>query len=156
MTNLSEPASPHATAADAVDDGFVDEEFDAAERYGRRSGSNVPRWWWIGLILLTLAVIGFWALTSLSPAATVDFQTAGFRVVDENHVELDARISVQAGTELACAVEARTDRDALVGWKVITVPPSTDAHQLVHVSLVTTRTASAVGIRECWPLDTNG
>lgn len=138
-------------APDLDDDARArDEEVDLEARYGRSAEAGMPRWWWLGLVGLTIGVIVFWAMTSLSPTATVEFQTAGYVVEDANHARLDARVSVQPGTELACVVEAKSDREVNVGWKVITVPASTEAHQVITVPITTTRTASSVGIRECW------
>ena len=149
------------TTPDQLDEfGYLDEEAEDAgerleDRYGRRpaaSSSGIPRRWWAALAMLIVGVVVFWGFTSLTPSSTIEFQTVGFRVDSPTNAELTARVSVQPGTPLACVIEAKNDRDANVGWKVVELPASSDAHQVITEQVVTIREASALAIRECWTL----
>lgn len=131
---------------------------DLTERYGARPGRSIDdstsnRWWWLGVVGLVIGVIVFWALTSLTPDATIETQTARFGVESDTHVTVESRVSVQPGTPLACAVEAQNDRNTVVGWKVVELPASAKAHQVVRVDLETTQRATLVQMRECWVID---
>lgn len=130
---------------------------DLTERYGGRirtpgsAESTVPgRVWWIAVIALATGVIVFWALFALNPASTVEAQTASFSAADDHSASIDARVSVQPGTPLACAVQAQNERSTIVGFKVVELPPVDEAHQRIQVDLRTTQRASLVQVRECW------
>lgn len=133
---------------------------DLNERYGIRqrrspraqSGQQCDshRLWWIVSGVLALGVVGFWALTALSPAATVETQTVGYEVNSPTQMRLDARVSVQPGTPLACVIEAKNTISTVVGWKVIELDPVSEAHQVVSTSVETTQPADVAMVRECW------
>lgn len=122
------------------------------ERYGtsRRVTFNSTRWVWIAALVMLIGVVVFWALTALSPSATVETQTARYEVTSPASITLQARVSVQPGTPLACAVEAHNTTGTVVGWKVVELPPSDQAHQVIEVALQTTQPADVAQVRECW------
>ncbi|WP_201518455.1 DUF4307 domain-containing protein [Gulosibacter hominis] len=125
------------------------------ERYGtsRRVTSNSSRWVWLAAAALFVGVVVFWAMTALSPSATVETQTARFEVVSPVSATLQARVSVHPGTPLACAVEAHNTTGTVVGWKVVELAPSEQAHQVIDVTLRTTQAADVVQVKECWVTD---
>ena len=128
---------------------------DLTERYGGRPPSaaahaTVPgRLWWLAVIGLALGVVVFWMFFALNPTGTIEAQTASFSV-DEHSATIDARVSAQPGTSLACAVEAQNDRSTSVGFAVVELTASDDAHQVVHAEVRTTQRAALVQVRECW------
>ena len=128
---------------------------DLAERYGGRrpspAGAAVPgRVWWLGVVGLLIGTVVFWAFFALNPAGTIETQTAAFQVDGPYSATIDARISAQPGTALACAIEAQNERSTSVGYKVVEVAASDEAHQRIVVDLRTTQQASLVRVRECW------
>lgn len=131
---------------------------DLEARYGasRRSrtassnGDGVQRWWIIAVVLLIVGVVAFWALTFANPDTTIETQTARFSPISATEASIQARVSVQPGTSLACAFEAQNDRKAVVGFKIIELPPAEEQHQVVNLTLRTTQQADIVSVRECW------
>lgn len=132
---------------------------DLEARYGasRRSSAanasrrnSTQRWWIIAVTLLTLGVIGFWALTFANPSTTIELQTVRFSQISATEASIQARVSVQPGTALACAFEAQNEMKAVVGYRVIELPPAAEQHQVVNLTLRTTQSADLVSVRECW------
>lgn len=131
---------------------------DLEARYGasRRSEGahtqrNVPqRWWIIAVTLLILGTVGFWALTYANPSTTVEAQTVRFSQISDTEASIQARVSVQPGTALACAFEAQNEMKAVVGYKVLELPAVGEQHQVVDLTLRTTQAADIVSVRECW------
>ncbi|QUY62144.1 DUF4307 domain-containing protein [Gulosibacter molinativorax] len=131
---------------------------DLAARYGtsRRQSPKPPsakttKWVSIGFVIaLTLGTIGFWALTFNNADTTIESQTARFSPISDTEASIQARVSVQPGTPLACAFEAQNDMKAVVGYEVVELPPSAEPHQVVNLTLRTTQRADNVSVRECW------
>lgn len=105
------------------------------------------------IIALVVGVVVFWAATSLNPGATIEAQTGGYSVTSPNEVAVTARVSVQPGTPVACAIEATNEASSVVGYKVLELEPHDQQHQTVHVSLRTTSAANNAAIAGCWVLD---
>lgn len=133
---------------------------DLTERYGGRrpraaggTATTPGRLWWFAVAALVIGTVVFWAFFALNPAATVEAQTASFSAPSADRATIDARVSVQPGTPLACAIEAYNERSTSVGYRVVELPPSEEAHQRIVVDLRTTQQASIVQVRECWVLD---
>ncbi|UQN15755.1 DUF4307 domain-containing protein [Gulosibacter sp. ACHW.36C] len=125
---------------------------DLDARYGksprasrRRTGVS------IGVaVALVIAVVVFWALTALNPGATIEAQTGGFTVGSPSATTVTARVSVQPGTPVACAIQASNESSSIVGYQVVELEPQTQQHQTVHVTLRTTSAADTAEVRECW------
>lgn len=128
---------------------------DLDERYGRRPrrpGSSRRRPWATitAVGILVAGVVAFWAGTSLNRQATVEAQIAGFSQSAPHEVAIMARVSALPGTPVACAFEASSVTSSTVGYKVVLVPASDDAHQSVQVTLRTTLPVDSVAVRDCW------
>jgi len=125
---------------------------DLDARYGkspraskRRTGVS------IGVtVALVIGVVAFWAITSLNPAATIESQMGGFTVESPSEITATARVSVQPGTPVACAIQASNEGSSIVGYQVVQLDPQAEQHQTVHVTLRTTSAADTVEVRECW------
>ncbi|SJM66572.1 DUF4307 domain-containing protein [Gulosibacter sp. 10] len=126
---------------------------DLDARYGtsRRAAGRVrPGVWWTLLAVLVLGVIGFWALSLTNPGGTIETSPGRFEVHSDTEAHLDARVSVQPGTELACTVEAQNAVNAVVGFETVVLPPAEEQHQTLSVTLRTTQAATLLLVRECW------
>ncbi|MFD2758306.1 DUF4307 domain-containing protein [Gulosibacter faecalis] len=128
---------------------------DLDTRYGRtRTQRRSPRWLWGGLFgVLVAGVIAFWGFSQLNAAATIEAQTGGFTVASDSEVSVTARVSVQPGTPVACALEATNTTQTVVGYKVVELEAATEQHRTVHVTLRTTGPAVGAAVAECWVLD---
>ncbi|WP_457966305.1 DUF4307 domain-containing protein [Arthrobacter sp. D1-29] len=77
----------------------------------------------IGITALA-AGIGFMAWVSTSSATSgVTFKDIGFSVADATQAEVDFQVTREPGTAVKCAVKALDSKFAVVGWKVVDIPP---------------------------------
>lgn len=122
------------------------------ERYGRgRSRSFDKRFAWAIGGVLVLAGLIFVLFGGWQQGTDIDFQELHYTVVDESTVEVDVQVTAPAGVTVVCALEALSTSHGTVGWKVVTVPNSSDAHTRRFTStLVTTAPATTGLVRTCW------
>jgi hypothetical protein len=75
-------------------------------------------------VALLAAGVGFlaWSSTS-STASAVTFKDIGFSTVDATQAEVDFQVTREPGTAVKCAVKALDSKFAVVGWKVVDIPP---------------------------------
>jgi hypothetical protein len=96
-----------------------------ANRYGtqkRRLSSAARRA--IGGAALA-AGIGFMAWVSTSNSlSNVSFKDIGYVTADATLAEVDFQVTREPGTAVQCAIKALDSKFAVVGWKVVDVPPS--------------------------------
>ena len=131
---------------------------DLDARYGKSPNASRRQTWIVAgaAIVMVIGVIAFWAATSLGAAATIESQTGGFSVTSPSELTMTARVSVQPGTPVACALEASNASSSVVGYKVVELEPQAEQHQTLHVTLRTTSAADSVSVRECWVIDSEG
>ncbi|MBT2530826.1 DUF4307 domain-containing protein [Arthrobacter sp. ISL-48] len=112
MTSQDQPAvSPPASTS-------------LANRYGgqkRRLSGKAKRAIGIGALA---AGIGFMAWVSTSSATGgVTSKDIGFSVTDATQTEVDFQVTRDPGVAVKCAVKALDSKFAIVGWKVVDLPP---------------------------------
>ena len=123
------------------------------ERYGRSpSGKGRQRGFaWIvggvfGLVFLAWVV---WAgLDAAGPG--IEVRNTAHSVVDERAVSVTFELSAGVGTTTYCAVQALNDTFAVVGWKVVEIPPSERRTRTFTQSVTTVEKASTGLIYRCW------
>jgi hypothetical protein len=70
------------------------------------------------------AGVAFMAWVSTSNAVSaVSFKDIGFSTVDPTQAEIDFQVTREPGTAVKCAVKALDSKFAVVGWKVVDIPP---------------------------------
>jgi hypothetical protein len=69
---------------------------------------------------------------------------------DERTVEVEWSMSVPAGLETACAVQALNEDFVVVGWKVVTIPPSESYTRSFSEWVRTAQDANTGLIYRCW------
>jgi hypothetical protein len=124
------------------------------ERYGRapQARKRQRRLGWItggAFALIFLAWVLWAALDTVGPAG-LEVRDTAHVVVDERTVEVTFELSVEPETTSYCAVQALNDTFAVVGWKVIEVPPSTQRTRSFTEAVTTTELASTGLIYRCW------
>ncbi|WP_411722020.1 DUF4307 domain-containing protein [Mycetocola sp.] len=124
------------------------------ERYGRapRVRKRQRRLGWIAgvtIALIFLAWVVWAALDTVGPAA-LDVRDTAHAVVDERTVEVTFELSIATGTTSYCAVQALNDTFAVVGWKVVEIPPSDQRTRSLTETVTTTELASTGLIYRCW------
>lgn len=119
------------------------------DRYGRTPRSR--RFWivfaTIGLTV-AVAVAGWFALSSSQGSA--EASDTGFALVDEHTVSISFQVSVPAGSELACALEALDSEHGVVGWRVVQYPAS-EAHSRAFTETIPVLSDATTGlVNSCW------
>lgn len=124
------------------------------ERYGRapRVRKRQRRLGWIGggvFALIFVAWVVWAALDTVGPAS-LDVRDTAHVLLDERTVEVTFELSVETGTTSYCAVEALNDTFAVVGWKVVEIPPSDQRTRSFTETVISTERASTGLIYRCW------
>lgn len=71
-------------------------------------------------------------------------------IIDDHTVRVDFEVSMPAGNEASCAVQALNDEFTTVGWKIIDIPAS-DAYTRAFSETVRTALPANTGlIYRCW------
>ena len=146
MTSPDQPA--HPAPADT----------SLANRYGakKRGLSPAARRTAVGVALA--AGIGFlgWVATSNSLSG-VTFKDVGYSTVDATVAEVDFQVTREPSKSVKCAVKALDSKFAVVGWKVVDIPPTSadgtpDGGRTVAQRVtVRTESASVSGVVDsCW------
>lgn len=99
-------------------------DISLANRYGRpKRGLSAKTKRRAGIAALA-AGIGFMAWVSTSSAtSSVTFKDIGYSTVDATQAEVDFQVTREPGTAVKCAIKALDSKFAVVGWKVIDIPP---------------------------------
>lgn len=108
------------------------------------------------------AGIGFLAWVSTSQSLSdVSFKDIGYSTTDATLAEVDFQVTREPGTAVKCAVKALDSKFAVVGWKVVDIPPAqadgtADGGRTVAQRVpVRTESLSVSGVVDsCWAADT--
>lgn len=113
MTSPDQPA--HTAPADT----------SLANRYGvKKHGLKPGAKRIIGGVALA-AGIGFLAWVSTSQSLSdISFKDVGYSTTDATLAEVDFQVTREPGTAVKCAVKALDSKFAVVGWKVVDIPPA--------------------------------
>ncbi|MET3935478.1 hypothetical protein ABIE00_003524 [Arthrobacter sp. OAP107] len=99
-------------------------DISLANRYGRpkRGLSRKAKRW---AVIVALAIgMGFLAWVSTSNSMTsVSYKDIGYRTTDATQAEVDFQVTREPGTAVQCAIKALDSKFAVVGWKVVNIPP---------------------------------
>ncbi|GAA2006344.1 DUF4307 domain-containing protein [Microbacterium ulmi] len=120
------------------------------ERYGRRRS---PRARWVAGILIAVAAIAVGAYAWLTVASALDdvaAETTGFRVEDSRTVTLEFQLTVPAGRDVACVLEAQDEQHGVVGWRVVQFAASDDHTRAFSEAIPTVATATTGLVNSCW------
>ena len=96
-----------------------------ANRYGAKKRRLSPKAARAAIGLALAAGIGFlaWVTTSNSLSG-VTFKDVGYSTTDATLAEVDFQVTREPGKPVKCAVQALESKFAVVGWKVVDIPPS--------------------------------
>ena len=124
------------------------------ERYGRtRRNRSRDRFLLIaGAVAVAVVIVAWvvWAgLDGSKPQ--VEVTDTGHRLMNEERaVEVSWNLSVPPGNETACILQALNADFAIVGWKTIIVPPSTEHIRALTETVRTAQEANTGLIYRCW------
>jgi hypothetical protein len=127
---------------------------DLAERYGRTKGRRrrtlLLAVAFGGAILIVFAAWTIWA-GFFVPGASVESTDVGNTRVSANQVGVKWELSASPGTHTKCAVQALNSNFEVVGWKVVTIPPSEQRSRTLNTVVRTAEPAVSGLIYLCWP-----
>jgi hypothetical protein len=122
-------------------------------RYGRTPARRrAARWWAIAVGLAVAVTVVLWVgwVGLLGPAASVESDTTGFTILSPSEVEVEYAVSIAPGETAACAVEALNEKYAVIGWKIVELPASTERTRSLTETLLTSEAAVTGLIYRCW------
>ena len=126
---------------------------DLNARYGRTSGRR--RRTIVGLIVLgavAVATFTVWAIWVglFKPTTAVDFDAVGQTRVSSNQLNVTWELSVKPGTASKCAIQALDVNFGIVGWRIVSIPPSSDRDRTFSRIVRTAQPAVSGLIYQCW------
>jgi len=124
-----------------------------AARYGRTPGRRARGRLiaWVAGAAVAVVITAWVVWAGLDGAsATVKAQDTAHTVVDDRSVEVEFDLTVPRGTASSCIVQALSEKFAVVGWKVIDVPPSDQATRSFSEVVRTSELASTGLVYNCW------
>ena len=123
------------------------------ERYGRtpsrRLRARLVAWVAGSAVAVVLIAWVVWAGLD-GTNATIGTQDIAHTVIDDSHVEVRFDVTLPRGEGALCAVQALSEKFAVVGWKVIEVPPSDLANRSFTEVVRTSELATTGLIYDCW------
>lgn len=130
-------------------------ELDA--RYGRTpSRSRRTRVIAITAAIGVAVVVGAWVIWVglFSPSASLDTRDLGYAEIDGQNggqaVEVRYEVTADPGSDATCALQALSSDFAIVGWKVVVLPPSDTLTRQFRETVRTTEPAVTGLIYRCW------
>ena len=123
------------------------------ERYGRTRGRRLRGRviGWAGGAAVAVVILAWVVWAGLDgQSASVDANDTAHQVIDSRSVEVDFDLTVPRGESARCIVQALNDGFAVVGWKLIEVPPSDQATRSLTETVRTSELASTGLIYNCW------
>lgn len=123
------------------------------DRYGR-----TPTRRRVGRIIAVLAAIAvvvvmvLWVVWAglFQPGASIETDSTRFAAADDRTATITGEVSVDPGKALSCAFAAQDEKQAIVGWKVVALPPSADRTRTITQTVRTVAQAQAGLIYACW------
>jgi hypothetical protein len=126
---------------------------ELATRYGRSRGRSRRDRWWIGAVAVAfVAVFTAWVVWAGldGDAGSLEATDTAHTIVDAHSVSVSFTINVNPGTRVNCALQAMNPSFAIVGWKVVSYPGTTQ-RVTAHTETVRTTELSNTGlIYRCW------
>ncbi len=122
-------------------------------RYGRTRGRRI-RARWVAIIVGAAVVVTMvaWVIWAglLSPTASIETQDVGYHHIDDRTLGVTSQVSTDPGTRVSCSIEALSENFAIVGWKVVALPPSGQRTRTIQEAVRTSEPAVSGLIGSCW------
>ncbi|MGR2751255.1 DUF4307 domain-containing protein [Agromyces arachidis] len=139
--------SPVARGADAAPSAELD------RRYGRTPDRRRrDRWLLVGAAAAFAVVLVSWVVWAGLDGSRPQVQATdlGHRLIDDHAVEVTWRLSVPAGNETACIVQAYNDDFTVVGWRIVEIPASERPLRTFTETVRTALQPNTGLVTECW------
>ncbi|MFC6354970.1 DUF4307 domain-containing protein [Luethyella okanaganae] len=127
------------------------DELDA--RYGRtRTRSRRDRLILVALAGTFVVVFGAWVIWAGQDGAkpVLEARDTSHRVLDDRTVSVTFEVSMPAGENASCAVQALNEQFVIVGWRIVAIPASEQYTRSFTEVLRTTQPSNTGLIYRCW------
>lgn len=106
---------------------------------------------------VAVAVIGWVVWVGLlSPDASIEAKDVGFVELSDSSVEVRWQLTAPAGAPVSCAVKAVSEKHAVIGWRIVEVPPSETTTRVLRETLRTSEPPVGGSVYRCWLTDEPG
>ena len=97
-------------------------------------------------------VLGAWLWWGgvLEQPGQIQTRELGYVVTSDREVVVNFEVTTPPGTNVSCAVQALNASYGIVGWKIVTLEPSTVWTRTFQETLVTSEEAVTGLLYECW------
>ena len=122
-------------------------------RYGRTPSSGRRTKWIVGSTAAAfVAVFAAWLVwgAELGTSDDLAFEDTGYSIVSDSLVQARYQLTVTPGQSVDCAVQALNTTFGIVGWNVVTIPPSETRTRSLVTDVRTTELAVTGLIYRCW------
>lgn len=126
---------------------------DLERRYGRTLDRKRRERWILGGAALAFAVVLVaWVVWAGLDGSRPQVQATdlGHRLIDDHSVEVTWRLSVPAGNETACIVQAYNEDFTIVGWRIVEIPASERPLRTFTETVRTALEPNTGLVSECW------
>jgi hypothetical protein len=124
-----------------------------AERYGRTpTDRRRRRTLAIIAAAAVLVVVVAWVVWVglFSPTAGLETRDTGYAIRSDSSVDIRFEVTADPGTAVSCALQALNEQFAIVGWKVVELPPGEDRTRAFVENVRVTEPAVTGLIYRCW------
>lgn len=124
-----------------------------AERYGRTPADRRRRVLFaLAAAAGVLAVVVAWVVWVglFSPSAALETRDTGYTVRDDATLDIRFEVTTDPGTPVSCALQALNERFAIVGWKIVDLPPAEQRSRAFTENVRVTEPAVTGLIYRCW------
>jgi hypothetical protein len=124
-----------------------------AERYGRtKKRSRRTLVLAVGFGAAVLVVFAAWAVWVglFQPTASIEYQDVGNTAVSSDQIRVKYEVSVDTGKSAKCAIQALDQNFGIVGWKIVTLPPSSVRSRTFSTVVRTAQPAVSGSTYQCW------
>ncbi|CAN5127502.1 hypothetical protein BH11ACT3_BH11ACT3_10910 [soil metagenome] len=123
------------------------------DRYGRTPGRRRR-----GRLLAIVAGIAVVAVTIVwvvwvglfGTASSLETRDLGYVLQGSDAVEVRYEVTVDSGDSVSCALQALSEDFAIVGWRIVELPPSDDRTRQFRATLRVAEPAVTGLIYRCW------
>lgn len=126
---------------------------DLAARYGRTPADRArTRLLGITAAIGTALVLLAWVVWAglMSPTASLEMKDVGYLATSDDSGVVRWQLTAPADTAVTCSVKAMSAKHAVVAWRVIDVPPSSETTRILRATVRTSEPTVSGGVHRCW------
>jgi len=100
-------------------------------------------------VAIVLVAWLWWAGVS-QPGGQFEARDLGYSIVDERNIVVFFEITVNPQTPMKCAIQSLNAEYGIVGWQVVTIPPSQQRTRVFEQALRTSEMPVTGLLYRCW------